>query len=206
MMALIMCGGKGSRLNIINNTEKPLVSIGGVPMIEYVINAVVESRKFMSVLAVTSRYTPTTLLYLKSHKYFRSKIVDTTSTLGVDYSTDLGQLIELLKPSTLFVAPCDIPLLKAHTIHEILRSWEPGTPYSSVILKKEFVERLGIKPSIIIRDRGQEYCYSGISIIDTSKVTVGAIVKETYIISNCKEIAFNINTKEDLAAINAEFN
>ena len=205
-MALIMCGGKGSRLNILSNTEKPLLTIGGVPMIEYVINALIDSRKFISILAVTSLSTPTTLLYLKSHRYYYNRIVDTTSTLGVDYSTDLGQLIELLKPSTLFVAPCDIPLLKAHTIHEILRSWEPSIPYSSVILKKEFVERLGIKPSIIIRHRGQEYCYSGISIIDTSKVTAGVTINERYIILNCKEIAFNINTKEDLAAINAEFN
>jgi adenosylcobinamide-phosphate guanylyltransferase len=206
MMALVMCGGKGSRLNSISNIEKPLLSIAGVPMIEYVINAVVESRKFISVLAVTSRYTPTTLLYLKSHRYYRNKVVDTTSTLGVDYSTDLGQLIELLKPSRLFVAPSDMPLLNIGTIHEILKLWTPAIPYFSVIIRKDFVEKLGIKPSIIIHDRGLEYCYSGISIIDTSKVTVGSITKETYIILNRKEIAFNINTKDDLAAINTEIN
>jgi adenosylcobinamide-phosphate guanylyltransferase len=206
MIASIMCGGKGSRMKYKCNTEKPLLLIRGVPMIEYVLNAVVRSRKFSSVLAVTSRYTPTTALYLKGHKYYLSRIVDATNTSGVDYSTDLGQLIELLKPLTLFVAPSDMPLLNIGTIHEILKHWKPAIPYFSVIIKKDFVERLGIKPSIIIRDRGLEYCYSGISIIDTSKVRVGSVIKETYIILNRKEIAFNINTKDDLAAINTEIN
>jgi adenosylcobinamide-phosphate guanylyltransferase len=206
MIASIMCGGKGSRMKYPCDPEKPLLLIRGVPMIEYVLNAVVGSRKFSSVLAVTSRYTPTTALYLKSHKYYLSRLIDATNTSGVDYSTDLGQLIELLKPSTLFVAPSDMPLLNISTIHEILKLWTPAIPYFSVIIKKDFVERLGIKPSIIIRDRGLEYCYSGISIIDTSKVTVGSITKETYIILNRKEIAFNINTKDDLAAINTEIN
>jgi adenosylcobinamide-phosphate guanylyltransferase len=204
MMAIIMCGGKGSRLNSTCYNEKPLLSVGGMPMIEYVINAVLGSRKFSSVLAVTSRHTPTTAMYLKSHKYYRNKLVNATSTLGVDYSTDLGELIELLRPSTLFVVPCDVPLLRANTIHEILKFWKPGIPYSSVILEKEFVERLGIIPSIIIRDRVKEYCHSGVSIIDTSKVTVGSVIKETYIVVHSKEIAFNINTKDDLAAVNTE--
>jgi GTP:adenosylcobinamide-phosphate guanylyltransferase len=175
-------------------------------MIEYVLNAVVGSRKFSAVFAVTSRYTPTTALYLKSHKYYLSGIVDATNTSGVDYSTDLGQLIELFKPSTLFVAPSDMPLLNIGTIKEILKYWKPAIPYFSVIIKKDIVERLGIKPSIIIRIRGLEYCYSGISIIDTSKVTVGSRTEETYIKLNRKEIAFNINTEDDLAAINTEIN
>lgn len=206
MIASIMCGGKGSRMKHMCYTEKPLLLIRGVPMIEYVLNAVVGSRKFSAVFAVTSQYTPTTALYLKSHKYCLSGIVDATNTSGVDYSTDLGQLIDLLKPSTLFVAPSDIPLLNIGTINEILKYWKPAIPYFSVIIKKDFVERLGIKPSIIIRDRGLEYCYSGISIIDTSKVTVGSRTEETYIKLNRKEIAFNINTEDDLAAINTEFN
>lgn len=201
-----MCGGKGSRMKHMCYTEKPLLLIRGVPMIEYVLNAVVGSRKFSAVFAVTSRYTPTTALYLKSHKYYLSGIVDATNTSGVDYSTDLGQLIELFKPSTLFVAPSDMPLLNIGTIKEILKYWKPAIPYFSVIIKKDFVERLGIKPSIIIRIRGLEYCYSGISIIDTSKVTVGSRTEETYIKLNRKEIAFNINTEDDLAAINTEFN
>jgi adenosylcobinamide-phosphate guanylyltransferase len=206
MIASIMCGGKGSRMKHMCYTEKPLLLIRGVPMIEYVLNAVVGSRKFSAVFAVTSRYTPTTALYLKSHKYYLSGIVNATNTSGVDYSTDLGQLIELFKPSTLFVAPSDMPLLNIGTIKEILKYWKPAIPYFSVIIKKDFVERLGIKPSIIIRIRGLEYCYSGISIIDTSKVTVGSRTEETYIKLNRKEIAFNINTEDDLAAINTEIN
>jgi adenosylcobinamide-phosphate guanylyltransferase len=206
MIASIMCGGKGSRMKHMCYTEKPLLLIKGVPMVEYVLNAVVGSRKFSAVFAVTSLYTPTTALYLKSHKYYLSGIVDATNTSGVDYSTDLGQLIEMLKPSTLFVAPSDMPLLNIGTINEILKYWKPAIPYFSVIIKKDFVERFGIKPSIVIRDRGLEYCHSGISIIDTSKVTVGSRTEETYIKLNRKEIAFNINTEVDLAAINTEIN
>lgn len=206
MIASIMCGGKGSRMKHGSSIEKPMLLIRGKPMVECVLNAVVGSRKFSFVFAVTSCYTPTTTLYLKSHKYCLSGIVGLMNTSGADYSTDLGQLIELLKPSRLFVVPSDTPLLNIETIHDIFKYWKPITPCVSVIIEKDFVERLGIKPSIVIRDKGAEYCHSGISIIDTSKVTAGSQINETYMILNRKEIAFNINTQDDLAAINTEIN
>jgi GTP:adenosylcobinamide-phosphate guanylyltransferase len=44
---------------------------------------------------------------------------------------------------------------------------------------------------------GVEYCQSGISIFDTSRHTEG-IIREEYMVMEKKEIAVNVNTKNDL--------
>ena len=51
-----------------------------------------------------------------------------------------------------------------------------------------------MKPSIIVLD---QYCHSGITIFNT--VAVGTEpVEEHYLVMNRKEIALNVNTKEEL--------
>ncbi len=42
--ALIMAGGKGTRMD--SDTEKPLIKLFGIPMIQYVIDALSNSRQF----------------------------------------------------------------------------------------------------------------------------------------------------------------
>ena len=43
--ALIMAGGMGTRMN--SNTEKPLIEVFGLPMIEHVIGAVSASKQII---------------------------------------------------------------------------------------------------------------------------------------------------------------
>lgn len=204
MNAVVMCGGKGSRMAREFSVEKPMLLIKGKPMIEYVLDAIVESNQFTSVFAVSSNHTTGTAAYLRCHKYHLAGIVKLISTTGIDYSTDLVQLIELLKPSQIFVVPSDIPLLNVNTVIEILNCWTPACRILSVLLEKKFVLELGIKPSIEIPFKGVEYCHSGISILDTSQIRSGSDIVESYLAMNRKEIAFNVNTKDDLVALTAE--
>jgi len=127
-------------------------------------------------------------------------------TSGFDYSTDLGQVIELLKPSEIVVVPSDLPILKAETINEILTSWNHDASFVSIIIEKNFIQSMGLTPSIIISIEKVEHCYSGISMIDTSRILPGVEANESYIVMNRADIAFNINTMEDLNATNAYLN
>lgn len=59
-VALVMCGGRGSRLGYV---EKPMLEIGGKRLIDMAIDEI-ESAMVESIF-VTSRYTPETEKYLK---------------------------------------------------------------------------------------------------------------------------------------------
>jgi GTP:adenosylcobinamide-phosphate guanylyltransferase len=57
---------------------------------------------------------------------------------------------------------------------------------------------MGIKPSLILNINSKEYCHTGITIVDSSKVEGFATVKEYYVIMNEKEIVVNVNTRGEL--------
>jgi GTP:adenosylcobinamide-phosphate guanylyltransferase len=61
------------------------------------------------------------------------------------------------------------------------------------MLEKGFVEGIGVKPSVVL----DQFCHSGITIFNTMAVDTEP-AKEHYIIMNRKEIAINVNTKEEL--------
>jgi adenosylcobinamide-phosphate guanylyltransferase len=204
MIAAVMCGGKGSRMAQNLSVEKPMILVRGKPLVEYVLDAIVGSRKFSLIFAVASCHTPQTTTYLQRHRYCLGRIVELINTSGIDYSTDLGELIQLLRSSQIFIVPSDVPLLDIETVNEIVKRWNPSSHFASVLLEKDFVTKLGLKPSIVIHFKGMEYCHSGISILDTSQIFVGSDAVESYTIMNRKEIAFNINTKDDLEALSFE--
>ena len=56
--ALVMAGGKGTRMG--TRTEKPLIELGGDPMIKRVIDALSASKKVSEIIIATSPNTPKT--------------------------------------------------------------------------------------------------------------------------------------------------
>ena len=206
MIAAIMCGGKGSRMNQGLTFEKPMLLFRGKPMVEHVLDALVSSKRFSSIVGITSGQTTTTSKYLRNLNHCVNGFLHLIEASGFDYSTDLGQVIELLKPSEIIIVPSDLPILKAETINDILKSWNPDASFVSVIMEKNFMESLGLVPSIVIPVEKVEYCYSGISMIDTSRILAGVESNESYIVMNRADIAFNVNTMEDLKAANVYLN
>jgi len=175
-----MCGGGGTRME--SDIEKPLLKVAGVLMVERVVSALVESRRFDRIIAVVSRNTP------KTKEFLQSRRVETIETAGDGFSQDLSFLAKL-RPARVLVVPADIPLLDAEIASEIADIVQ-SAPAVSIVMEKEFVESIGVNPSVVF-DR---YCHSGITIFDTTQVG-DAIVQEQYVVMNRKEIAVNVNTK-----------
>ena len=194
LIAAIMCGGRASRMQQ-GGIEKPLLKVDGIAMVERVILALAGSGRFDRILAAISPNTP------KTKELLKSKGIQTIETPGEGYSNDLSYLISKLKPQRVMVVPGDIPLLNSQIISEILDAIDNSSsssrkekrPAISIILEKGFVERTGAKPSIVV-DR---YCHSGITIFNTMYVGTEP-VEEYYFVMNRKEIALNVNTKEEL--------
>jgi adenosylcobinamide-phosphate guanylyltransferase len=181
-----MCGGKATRMQ--SGTEKPLLKVGKIPMVERVASALAGSRRFERIVAAVSPNAP------KTREFLKSKGIEVIETAGEGYPQDLSRLLAKLKPEKVMVVPADVPLLDARTASDIVDAASgKQEPAVSIVLEKEFVENLGVKPSVVFG----KYCHSGITIFDTAKIA-GETVHERYVVMNRKEIAFNVNTKEEM--------
>jgi adenosylcobinamide-phosphate guanylyltransferase len=196
--AVVMCGGRASRMQQQQqgDIEKPLLKVAGVAMVERVISALASSNRFDRIVAAVSPNTH------KTNEFLKSKGIETIETAGEGYSQDLSHLLLKLKPQKVVAVPGDIPLLNSQIVNEILNiiddddddDRQEQEPAISIILENEFVEEIGVKPSIVLKN---QYCHSGITLFNT--IAVGTEpAKERYIVMNRKEIALNVNTKEEL--------
>lgn len=186
MIAAIMCGGKATRMQA--GMEKPLLKVGDIAMIERVISALAGSRRFDRIIAVASPNAPQTKDFLKSIE------IEVIETAGEGYPQDLSRLLLKLKPEKVMVVPADVPLLDVQAVSGIADAAEDEQePAVSIVLEKEFVENLGVKPSVVFG----RYCHSGITVFDTARIA-GETVQERYVVMNRKEIALNVNTKEEV--------
>jgi adenosylcobinamide-phosphate guanylyltransferase len=186
-----MCGGRASRMKQQAGMEKPLLKVDGVAMVERVISALASSDRFDRIVAAVSPNTP------KTNEFLKSKGIETIETAGEGYSQDLSQLLLKLKPQKVMAVPGDIPILNSHIVNEILNSIadrQEHEPAISIVVEKGFVEEIGVNPSIIVLD---QYCHSGITLFNTMAVGTEP-VKEHYLVINRKEIALNVNTREEL--------
>jgi adenosylcobinamide-phosphate guanylyltransferase len=192
LIAAIMCGGRASRMQE-GVIEKPLLKVNSVAMVERVILALVNSDRFDRIVAAVSPNTPKTKGLLKS------KGIEIIETSGEGYSNDLSYMLSKLKPRRVMVVPSDLPLLNSQIVSEILdaidnsSSMKDHGPAISIVVEKGFVEKTGAKPSIVL----DQYCHSGITIFNTISFITEA-VEEYYWVMNRKEIALNVNTKEEL--------
>ena len=174
--------------------EKPLLKVEGIAMVERVISALADSDRFDRIVAAVSPKTH------KTNEFLKSKGIETIETAGEGYSQDLSRLLSKLRPQKVVAVPGDIPLLNSQIVNEILNNiiddddLQEQEPAISIILEKGFVEEIGVKPSIVLMN---QYCHSGITIFNTMAVGTEP-VKERYIVMNRKEIALNVNTKEEL--------
>ena len=173
--------------------EKPLLKVEGIAMVERVISALAGSDRFDRIIAAVSPNTH------KTNEFLKSKGIETIETAGEGYSQDLSRLLSKLRPQKVMAVPGDIPLLNSQTVNEILNNvinddGQEKEPATSIILEKGFVEKIGVKPSIVLMN---QYCHSGITVFNTMAVGTEP-VQERYLVMNRKEIALNVNTKEEL--------
>ena len=126
--------------------------------------------------------------------FLTSKGVKIMRTIGEGYPRDLTRVLSRLRPEKVIVVPADLPLLHSQSINDIVDAASTKQePAVSIVLEKEFVENIGVNPSVVFG----KYCHAGITIFDTARIADG-YVQERYVVINREEIALNVNTKEEL--------
>src|ERR671933_808456 len=119
MIALVMCGGKGIRLQF-EGTEKPLIILKGKAMIEYVLDALIHSQKFRRIIAVSSHFCSKTTSFLYDHPYYSDGLIDVIETKGASYSEDLSSILSKLKLGNILTVSADLPLLNSKIVDQII--------------------------------------------------------------------------------------
>ena len=182
-----MCGGKGTRMK---TPQEKLLLRHKNPIIQHVISALQESNCFSKIVAVTSPNAPRTLEFLTNLG------IHTMDTAGKGYVYDLNQILHNFD-ETVFVTPGDMPLLDAEIVKKIIQLADINNIWTTIIISKEFLDSLYKKSEYSVIYEKKQYSYSGISIVNPSKLSGMTMVDESYVILDDKRIALNLNTKED---------
>lgn len=187
MIGIVLAGGKGSRMQ---SQEEKLLLKFNEPIILHVANAMIESKCFSKILFLTSPNSP------KTKKLLEEKNYEIIETKGVGYVEDLN---EVLKPldDPVFVTSGDLPLLDGEIIKKIVSLYDSSNSWTSILVTKKLLDSLGLSSSIDTEFDNQNCSYTGISLINSRKVSDLQNIDEQYIIVDDKRIGFNVNTKQD---------
>ena len=189
---MINAGGKGSRLNN-QGVEKPLLDIGGKPVIERVIEALSMANDIEEVVVSVSPHTKATAEYLKS------KNVRTIYTSGEDFMGDLHISLQQMTGRMVLICPSDLPLLRSDFVDELIQFHQENEDESTLALVAEDVLlEIGVKPSYTVDHKGSSWALSGVSIVDREKILQDVFLNESYFATRYPELAVNVNTVKEL--------
>jgi len=204
MHALVMAGGKGTRMNA--RCEKPLLNINGKPMISYVLNALIDSKCFNYVWVAVSKNTVNTKAYLNEH--YRSVMV--IDTPAIDYVYDLNYALtyisnHMYNAEPILITAADLPLLDCNIVKYIIDMYEH---YSSkkdawivIVVSTKLLRYTQVSSKLQVN--GMDKYYSGISIVsprvlDNIIYNTHNSIKEEYMLIDDVRVAVNVNTMNDL--------
>lgn len=188
--ALVMAGGKGSRMGL--SEEKPLLQVGGKPVIAHVLIALKNAKKVGSIVVAVSDYTPKTANLMSKFP------VSVVHTPGKEFVFDMGYAVRALKLQTVLAIGADFPLITAEVIDGIVNYYEQcGKPALSVVVPMEAKTKLGLSGKYEFELNGKHVVPAGINVIDGLRIDETELDEETYVLDR-KEVAFNINTVQEL--------
>jgi len=184
---LIMCGGEGSRLRpAVGDTEKPLVTVGGEPMIDRVV-AALQASSLTTIAAAVSPATPATAAHLAE-----IDAVDLIETTGAGYVADLDDALAGLGMPTVTVA-ADLPLLTADHIDRAVAA--AGDDSLTVCVPASLSAELGLSAEPTIDHDGKTVVPTGLNIVgDASERTA---------VWQAPRLAANINRPADYRVVEA---
>ncbi len=191
VVALVMAGGKGTRMRIAE--EKPLIKVCGKPVIEYVLAALKNAKKIDSIVVAVSSCTP------KTAKLMNQIGVKVIETPGKDYVSDMGYAVQNLKLGVFLAIAADLPLVRGEMIDAIVERYERcGKPALTVAVPLETKTKLGMCIEYSFKLNDKDVVPVGINVIDGHKRYGDEWLDQDIYLLNHQELAVNINTMPEL--------
>ena len=195
MEALVHAGGRGTRMRS-TSTEKPMLDIGGTPVIMRVVNALSSSENIDRVLVSVSDNTKET------EKFLTSEGIETIRTSGNDFVEDMHTAFRSMNGRFVVTLPCDMPLLKRQAVDMLCNFFDPDTMESAIaVVSEDILISVGITPSYTTIINNRKWVLSGLCIMDRGKILTSPndiFIKETYMLTDMFELSVNVNTQAEL--------
>ena len=189
--ALIMAGGKGTRMKI--PTEKPLIKVCGKPVIEYVLSALKDAKKIDRIIITTTKTTPRTT------RFMQKLGIEVVETPGKDYVSDMGYAAQALKLGAFLAIAADLPLVRSEMIDVIVERYERcGKPALTVAVPLETKQKLGMCIDYSFKVDSRDAVPVGINVIDGTKRYGDEWLDQDIYLVDLEELAVNINTVQEL--------
>lgn len=188
MDALVMAGGKGTRLNM---GEKPLAKLLGRHLIDYVANAL-EDSSAGSIFIATTESAPMT------RRWAEDRGLTAIDTPGIGFVADMIYAIEhMCTEDPVMVIMADLPLITPDLIDHIIDIYEERPePALSTHTPLHLHSRLGRRPDSLFNYRGQLIVPAGVNILDGADIRHEQ--EDYHLIIERLEMAINVNTTDDL--------
>ncbi len=185
--ALVMAGGKGTRLDL--DCEKPMVKVNNKSMINYVIDALTESKYVDKILVAVSDNTPLTTKFLED---FPVVIVPTS---GKGYIEDLSEVLSnrdyVEENEVIMTIVADLPFVTAQQLDDVFEHYfERKKPAMCVSVPESLFVEYGIEPTLVF----EGLVPTGVNLLLANNEEQDQTIYESQNI----ELAFNINTLNDL--------
>jgi len=195
--ALIMAGGKGTRM--VLPEEKPLLIVGGKPVIEHVIKALNDAEKVDSIVVAVSSFTPKTAKHLEAFPVIILK------TPGKEYVSDMAYAIKTLKLQKIITIPADMPLLTGKIIDDVITQYTKcGKPALVVAVPLKTKQKFGMSLSYSFEFERKVVVPAGINVNDGTRINEPELDQAVYIL-NLPQVAININTLQELETAEKQF-
>ncbi len=197
LTALVMAGGKGTRMSLPE--EKPMLLVGGKPVVELVLAALHAANKVNAVVVAVSLYTP------KTGEHLRKLGVRVLETPGKEYVSDMDYAVRKLGLETVLAVSADLPLLTAGVVDQILDHYFIcGKPALAVAVPEKTRHQLGFKGGYSFDSNGERVIYAGINVVDGRRIDEAELEQETLVLDRA-EVAVNINTVDELQIARKQF-
>jgi adenosylcobinamide-phosphate guanylyltransferase len=186
--ALVMAGGKGTRLNM---GEKPLVKLMGRPLIQYIVNAL-EDCSLDQIFVAATKNVPETCRWIEEQG------LPIITTPGIGFVTDMIYAVEktgVMKPILIVMA--DLPLITSDLMDEILEVYrERPEPALSTHTPLSLHTKLGHRPDSLFNYKGQLIVPAGVNILDG--INIRKEQEDYHLILERIELVVNVNVADDL--------
>ena len=210
MDALVMCGGRGTRLGA--DREKPLVRVAGEPMVDRVWDALAASRVDRAVAAV-SPHTPETRTRLGARTDDRTVgdagngagrdasdgaaeaaddsrgAVAVVETPGEEYVADLQHALDDRLSKPVLTVAADLPLLDGRAVDRVLDAHDSGS--LTVAVPAAHKRELGVSVDTTFERKGRQFAPAGVNVVGDGP--------DSTVVFDDSGFTVNVNRPDDLA-------
>ena len=195
--ALIMAGGKATRMK--STTEKPLLEVGGRPMIEHVVGALKQSKMVDRIVVAVSGNTPGTA------RKATELSIEVLLTPGEGYVSDMRYAIKKLGLCDVLTVAADIPFITTEIVDRAVEKYRSSDkPSLAVMAPADVYRQIGSKPEYVFEIDGRRLVPIGLNMIDGRRIDEPELDQAVFV-AGLEELPINVNTPRELEAARERF-